>query len=78
MDPEDGDGIVRDLPFSQGFGFAALDEYLAHLRRRGAAGIPYYDEVAPDLYELVARRGRGATPERISRAELMLRFGFSR
>lgn len=78
MDPEGGDGIVRDLPFAQGLGFATLDDYLAHLRRRAAAGIPYYSEVAPDLYEPVARRGRGAAPERLSRADLMLRFGFSR
>lgn len=78
MDSEDGDGIVRELPFAQGLGFATLDDYLAHLRRRAAAGIPYYEEVSPDLFELVARRGRGAAPARLSRAALLRRFGFSR
>ena len=67
-----------DLPFGQGLSFAALDDYLAHLQRRGATGVPWYREVGPGLYELVRGRGRGAPAERATRAELMARFGFTR
>lgn len=67
-----------DLPFGQGLCFATLDNYLAHLERRGAAGVPFYREVRAGVYELVARRGPGAPAERVTRAELLVRFGFSR
>jgi hypothetical protein len=67
-----------DLPFGQGLSFATLDEYLAHLQRRGATGVPFYREVRPDLFELVAGRGRGIPAESATRTELMRRFGFTR
>lgn len=75
-----GGGADRgpELPFAQGLSFADLDAYLAHLRRRGATGVPYYEEVAPGLYELVARRGPRAAPERVTRDALMRRYGFAR
>lgn len=65
------------LPFAQGQEFATLDAYLAHLEKRGATGVPWYREIAPGVYELVARRGPRAAPVRLKRAELMQRFGFS-
>lgn len=65
------------LPFAQGRTFPTLDAYLAFLERRGATGVPFWREVAPGLYELVARRGRGAAPVRLDRAALMRRFGFT-
>lgn len=65
------------LPFGQGLSFATLDDYLAHLRRRGAYDVPWYREVSPGVYELVAGRTRGR-PQRHTREELMRRFGFAR
>lgn len=67
-----------DLPFGQGLAFATLDDYLAHLQRRGATGVPWYREVGPGDYELVTGRGRGLAVERATRAELLARFGFAR
>lgn len=66
----------KDLPFAQGQAFDSLDAYLAFLERRGAMDVPWYREIGPDLYELVSGRGRRGAPERVSRAELMQRFGF--
>lgn len=73
-----GGGSRRELPFAQGRDFATLDEYLAFLRERGAIDIPWYREIGPGVYELVARRRPGAPAETRTRAELMERFGFSR
>ena len=78
MHDADGKAGVADLPFAQGRTFATLDEYLAFRERRGAADVPWYREVAPGLYELAGRRGPGARPQRVTRAELMRRFGFTR
>ena len=69
-------GETTGLPFSQGHDFATLDAYLAHLERRGAMDVPWYREVSPGLYELVSGRGRRPAV-RVTRAELMQRFGFS-
>ena len=69
---------VRELPFAQGLSFSTLDDYLAHLRKRGAYGVPYYRETGPGLYERVTgRRAPGQPPpERIGREELARRYGF--
>jgi hypothetical protein len=76
-EPADGKtGETAGLPFSQGRDFATLDAYLAHLERRGATGVPWYREVAPGVYELVSGRGRRPEAARVTRAELMQRFGF--
>lgn len=66
------------LPFAQGQEFATLDAYLAHLQQRGAHDVPWYRQIAPGQYELVARgRGkRGTAPVRFTRAELAAKFGF--
>ncbi|HTU13374.1 MAG TPA: hypothetical protein VMG08_20970 [Allosphingosinicella sp.] len=65
------------LPFAQGRTFDSLDAYLAHLESRGAADVPWYRLVGPDLYELVSGRGRRGVPPRYSRAALLERFGFT-
>jgi hypothetical protein len=77
-EPDKGAESPGDLPFGQGLSFAALDDYLAHLQRRGATGVPWYRAVGPGVYELVAGRGRGLAVERATRAELLARFGFTR
>lgn len=66
------------LPFAQGRSFASLDEYLDFRRARGATDIPWYREVSPGVYELVARRGPGAAKQTFTRAELLAKFGFDR
>ena len=73
-----GRDAVRDLPFSQGRSFSTLDEYLAFLEQRGRYDVPWYREVRPGLYEVVARRGPGAAPLFFTREELERRFGFAR
>ena len=66
-----------DLPFGQGLSFATLDDYLAHLQRRGAYDVPWYREVGPGLYERVGgRRGPGQAAERYTRDELERKYGF--
>ena len=67
---------VPGLPFAQGRAFASLDDYLAFLRERGKHDVPWYREIGPGLYELVSRRGPGATPRTYTRAELERKFGF--
>jgi hypothetical protein len=69
---------VPGLPFAQGRAFASLDDYLAFLRERGRYDVPWYREVRPGVYELVARRGPGAEPETYTREELARKFGFAR
>lgn len=76
--PGGGEATASELPFAQGRSFATLDDYLAHLQRRGATDVPWYRQVEPGLYELVSGRGRRAAPRRYTREELLRRFGFSR
>jgi len=76
-EPAPGARDSRTLPYGQGLTFATLDDYLAHLRRRGAYDVPWYREVSPGVYELVSGRTRGR-PQRHTREELMRRFGFAR
>jgi len=66
---------MGELPFAQGRRFATLEEYLTHLENRGAHDVPWYRQVAPDVFELVSGRGRGPV-QRFTRAELAARFGF--
>lgn len=77
-EPDEPAEAPGELPFAQGREFATLDAYLAHLEKRGAYGVPWYREISPGVYELVSRRGPGAKPVRLTRAELMQRFGFTR
>lgn len=76
MDERQGDSSDTGLPFAQGRSFASLDDYLAHLERRGATGVPFYRRTSQGDYELVSGRGRRGPPARYSRAALMQRFGF--
>lgn len=74
----EGESDADELPFAQGRRFATLDEYLAHLRRRGAYDVPWWREIRPGVYELVSRRGPDAPPLIQTREQLMERFGFTR
>jgi hypothetical protein len=67
---------VSDLPYAPGKSFRTLDEYLAHLRKRGAYDVPYYEEISPGVYEVVGRRGPGAPRLTYTREELERKFGF--
>lgn len=77
--PADGDGVAA-LPFARGERFATLDDYLAHLERQGAVGLPWWREIRPGVYEHVktVRPMSGAPRETATRAELLQRFGFAR
>lgn len=67
-----------ELPYSRGQTFESLDAYLAYLRQyNGPIDLPWWREVSPGLYELQVSMP-GAARERVTRAELMVRFGFTR
>lgn len=67
------------LPFSGGRPFAELDRYLVFRKARGAMDLPYYEEVAPDVFQLMAGRGHGGdAPKLFTRAELLAEFCFER
>lgn len=76
MEDRSQDRAVEGLPFSQGRSFTSLDEYLAFRRSRGAYDVPWYREIRPGVYELVARLGPGAQPQTFTREELERKFGF--
>jgi len=66
-----------DLPFAGGMSFQTLDEYLAHLQRRGTYDVPWYREVSPGMYERVVGRGApGASAQRFTREDLERKYGF--
>ena len=67
---------VAELPFAQGRSFTSLDDYLAFLKARGAYDVPWYREVRPSVYELVARRRPGTPPQLFTREQLAQKFGF--
>ena len=69
--------MVADLPYARGKRFGTLDAYLAHLENNAALDLPWWRQVRPGVYEHV-RRMRGATPETVTRRELLERFGFSK
>ena len=71
---------VAELPYARGHSFANLDEYLTYLEKyNGPIDLPWWREVKPGLYELVAHiPGRAGPAERATRAELVKRFGFER
>lgn len=70
---------VANLPFADGRVFHSLDEYLAFRRQAGAYDVPWYRKVGPNEYEVVGQRRPGAAkPKRVTRDELMRRFGFTR
>ena len=71
------DGIAN-LPFSRGKVFRTLDDYLAWRKELGAQDAPWYDEVAPGVYQLWGgRRPRDAQPPTFTRAQLLAEFGFT-
>lgn len=65
------------LPFSGGRTFADLDSYLAFRKKRGAMDMPYYEQVAPDVFQLMLGRGHGGdAPQFFTRAQLLAQFCF--
>jgi hypothetical protein len=66
----------RALPHARGRSFATLDEYLAFRRAQGAIDLPWYKEVAPDVFELQTTMRPAPAPRRYTRAELARMFGF--
>ncbi|HVZ29433.1 MAG TPA: hypothetical protein VG839_03500 [Asticcacaulis sp.] len=73
----DDSGGVAGLPFAKGRIFHSLDEYLAYRRELGKLDRPFYEEVSPGVYRLVARLRRPGEDKRYTRAELMAQFGFT-
>lgn len=71
-------GEERSLPYSRGRSFADLDSYLTFRRQQAAIDLPWYEEVAPGLYELKTSMRPAAAPKRFTRAELARKFGFDR
>jgi hypothetical protein len=70
---------VANLPHSNGRVFHSLDEYLAFLRKASAYDVPWYRRVGSNLYERAGRPYPGAPPpKRVTREELMRKFGFER
>lgn len=70
---------VRNLPSSFGKSFAALDDYLQHLRQyAGPIDLPWYREIRPGVYELVTTMRPAPVPRTFSREQLMRDYGFSR
>jgi hypothetical protein len=72
-------GCPRPLPGAGGRSFADLDSYLAFRREGGASDMPYYEEVSPDVFQLMLGRGHGGdAPKLFTRAELLAEFCFER
>lgn len=69
-------GGPADLPFAKGRVFHSLDEYLAYRRQLGQTDRPWYEEISPGHYRLVARHLPGQPPQEFTRAELLAKFGF--
>ena len=73
-----GNGGPAHLPFAQGESFDSLDAYLAHRERLGTIDIPWYRLLPDGTYEVIRRRPPGTPPQIVTRAELLLRYGFAR
>lgn len=70
---------IKGLPFAQGRAFICLDDYLAHLRERaGPIGQPWYRETGAGVYERVGTRVPAGPRERLTRGQLLARYGFAR
>lgn len=68
----------QGLPFSHGRSFSTLDEYLAHLREFAApVDQPWFRKIGPDLYEEVGTIRPAGEVEKVTRGQLMQRFGFT-
>jgi hypothetical protein len=68
--------MISELPGTHGQTFAELDDYLAHLKERGASDHPYY-ELQPDgRYLHVRGRNTMSDPHYFTREQLLEKFGF--
>ena len=64
------------LPYADGRTFRSLNDYLAYRKTLGRLDRPYYEEISPGLYRLVAMR-RPNTPDQVfTRQQLLDLFGF--
>lgn len=68
---------VAGLPHARGRTFETLDAYLAFRRELGAVDLPWYKEVAPDMFELQTSIRPAPAPRRFTRAQLARQFGFA-
>jgi hypothetical protein len=71
-------GGIAGLPYARGRRFATLHAYLAFRREQGAIDLPWYEEVAPGVYELRTSVRPALPPRRITREALARRYGFAR
>jgi hypothetical protein len=69
---------IANLPYARGRSFRSLDAYLAFRREQGAIDLPWYKEIAPDLFELQTTIRPAPPRRRFTRQELAKRFGFAR
>lgn len=72
---------VRNAATRPAARFKTLDDYLAYLRATAAIGRPWYRQIGPDRYVLVAGNyrpldGKVPAPQTFTRAQLAARFGF--
>lgn len=69
---------VTGLRFARDRTFYSLDEYLAFLHKGREFDTPWYRPVGRNEYEEVTRRVPGTRPKRVTREELMRKYGFTR
>jgi hypothetical protein len=74
--PQGDEHGVANLPFARGRVFARLDDYLAYLRSQSAYDAPSWREVEPGIYERGGRRAPDEPPPRLTRRQLMEKYGF--
>ena len=75
--PKPAEACPQPLPLSKGQAFPDLDSYLAHRKKLGAMDLPYYWEVAPDVFQLMLGRGHGDdAPQLFTREQLLTQFCF--
>lgn len=80
--PDADDGLRHGLPHARGQGFATLDDYLKHLERQSAIGLPHYRAIKPDCYAYVTTKvdpenKDGLGMRLFTRDDLLKRYGFS-
>ena len=75
--PKPAEACPQLLPLAKGQTFPDLDSYLAHRKKLGAMDLPYYREVAPDVFQLMLGRGHGGdAPQLFTREQLRAQFCF--
>lgn len=67
---------MTERPFSEGYSFDRLDDYLAHREALGPMGITWYQLQPDGTYVVVRRVPPGRQPQVVTRQELLDRYGF--